>query len=207
MMPESHANPELVAQLNEISRRWRGKAPERGFTMALSQEIEGTNPDYELCVAFDEAGVPGGFLRLVPVFGRDPGMTLDMMRRDPDSPNGMTEFLVANTAFALRDRSTRRLSMNFAVMGRLFSQDLHFNFRQRMLKALVSLANPFFQLKSLHDFNRRFRPTWEPRVIVCEDQRSLPRVALLYGGVEGFLALPIIGRYLVPRRFDDIDPG
>jgi lysylphosphatidylglycerol synthetase-like protein (DUF2156 family) len=125
-------------------------------------------------------------------------MTLDMMRRDPDSPNGTIEFLVANTAFALRDRGIGMLSMNFAVMGRLFEQDLDFTVRQRLLKAAVSVGNPFFQLKSLHAFNRRFRPDWRPRVIVYEDRWALPRVALLYGGIEGFLALPLIGRWFVP---------
>jgi lysyl-tRNA synthetase class 2 len=202
MIAEADAGPELVAQLNTISRKWRGKAPERGFTMALSQAVGDTNPDYRLFVAFDEQGRPGGFLRLVPVFGAEPGMTLDMMRRDPDSPNGMTEFLVANAVFKLRDLGIARLSMNFAVMGRLFSRDVAFTRRQRMLKAVVSLGNPFFQIKSLHDFNRRFRPTGQPRVIAYEDQRALPRVAILYGGVEGFLGLPVIGRYFVPRRFD-----
>jgi lysylphosphatidylglycerol synthetase-like protein (DUF2156 family) len=203
-LPETEASPELIAQLNDISRRWRGKAPERGFTMALSQEVEGTNPDFQLCVAFDEHGVPGGFLRLVPVFADPPGMTLDMMRRDPGTPNGMTEFLVANSVFALRDAGIERLSMNFAMMGRLFAKDLHFTFGQRVLKVFVNLLNPFFQIKSLHDFNRRFRPMWLPRAIVYEDQRSLPEVAILLGGVEGFLALPVIGRYFVPQRFDEV---
>ncbi len=202
MLKESDASPELVAQLNAISDKWRGKAPERGFTMALSQAVRGENPEYVLCVAFDEQGVPGGFLRIVPIFGDDPGFTLDMMRRDPDSPNGMTEFLVANTAFAVRDLGLRRFSMNFAVMGRLFAEDLHFTLRQRALRWVVSLLNPFFQIKSLHEFNRRFRPVWEPRVIIYEDQRSLPQVAVLYSGVEGFLSVPLIGRYFVPRRFD-----
>lgn len=205
MLPESEASPQLVAQLNAVSARWRGRAPERGFTMSLSQDVEGTNPDYELCVAYDADGRPGGFLRVVPVFGDDPGFTLDMMRRDPDSPNGMTEFLVANTVFAMRERHLRRLSMNFAVMGRLFADDIQFSWRQRVAKAVISLANPFFQIKSLHDFNRRFRPMWEGRVVVYEDQRALPQIALLYGGIEGFLHVPLVGRYFVPRRFADED--
>jgi lysylphosphatidylglycerol synthetase-like protein (DUF2156 family) len=207
MFPESKATPELVAQLNAVSAKWRGKTPERGFTMALSQDVAGVSDEYELCVAFDEDDRPGGFLRVVPIFGDDPGFTLDMMRRDPDSPNGMTEYLVANTVFALREQRMRRLSMNFAVMGRLFNEDLPFTRRQRAMKWVISLLNPFFQIKSLHEFNRRFRPGWEPRVIIYEDQRALPQVALLYSGVEGFLALPVVGRYFVPRRFDDDSTG
>ena len=49
------------AQLNAISEQWRGKAPERGFTMSLSQDIEGggRNPEFLLCVALDEDGRAG----------------------------------------------------------------------------------------------------------------------------------------------------
>ena len=39
-------------------------------------------------------------------------------------------------------------------------------------------------------FNQRFYPMWVPRVIVYDDVRALPRVGLLYGGVEGFLWRP-----------------
>ena len=202
MLPESDASPELEHQLNTLSHKWRGKAPERGFTMALSQDVAATNPDYQLCVAYDEHDQPGGFLRVVPIYGDEPGATLDMMRRDPETPNGMTEFLITNTVFALRDQKLFRFSMNFAVMGKLFSDDLPFTRRQKMAKAFVSLFNPFFQIKSLHTFNRRFRPTWQPRVIIYEDQRSRPHVAMLYGGVEGFLSVPKIGKYFVPQRFD-----
>lgn len=48
----------LVEALNAISARWRGKAPERGFTMSLSQDIKGagSNPEFLLCVALDEHG-------------------------------------------------------------------------------------------------------------------------------------------------------
>ena len=83
--------------------------------------MRGENPDFLLAVAFDdEASGRSGFLRLVPCYGADPGWSLDLMQRDPDAANGMTEFLIANTALALGERGFRRLSMNFAAWGRLF---------------------------------------------------------------------------------------
>ena len=110
-----------VEELNAIRERWRGKAPERGFTMELGQTVRGR-----------AAGLPArrrlrggraarsGFLRLVPCYGTDPGYSLDLMQHDPDAANGMTEFLIANAALALGERGFRRLSMNFAAWGRLF---------------------------------------------------------------------------------------
>ena len=198
---ESQAPPQVVAALNAISERWRGKAPDRGFTMSLSQEIEGDghNPEFLLCLALDENGLPGGFLRLVPAYGADFGYTLDLMRHLPDAPNGMTEFLIAHTALALQNEGIDRLSMNFAMWGRLYSEDVRYSFSQRVAKRAVDVLNPFFQIKSLYDFNHKFSPRWLSRVLVFEEPTDLPRVGLLYAGAEGFLAVPMVGELFVPR--------
>jgi lysyl-tRNA synthetase len=201
LLAESDAPPALVDQLNAISARWRGKNPERGFTMSLSQDVRGAgaNPEFLLCVAVGPDGVPGGFLRLVPAYGASFGYTLDLMRHDPDSPNGMTEFLIASTAMALRDRGVARLSMNFAMWGRLFADDVPFSPGQRVARWAVGVLNPFFQIESLRDFNARFDPEWLPRVLAVRSVTDLPRVGLRYAGAEGFLAVPVLGDLLVPR--------
>jgi lysylphosphatidylglycerol synthetase-like protein (DUF2156 family) len=204
LLPESHAAPRLVEQLNAISARWRGKAPERGFTMSLSQDVagEGANPEFLLCVALDERDRPGGFLRLVPAYGPDFGYTLDLMRHDPDAPNGMIEFLIARTARALAERGVRRLSMNFAMWGRLFADEVPFTASERVARKLVGMLNPFFQIRSLRDFNAKFDPDWLPRLLAYRRPTDLPKVGLLYAGAEGFLAVPLIGELLVPKAVD-----
>ena len=201
MIPESRASATLVAQLNAISARWRGKNPERGFTMALSQDVRGAgaNPEFLLCVAQDADGTPAAFLRLVPAYGPSFGYTLDLMRHDPGAPNGMTEFLIASTAEALRGRGVARLSMNFAMWGRLFADDVPFTPAQRVARRLVGVLNPFFQIRSLHDFNAKLDPEWLPRVLAYRNRRDLPRIGLLYAGAEGFLSVPVLGELLVPK--------
>jgi lysylphosphatidylglycerol synthetase-like protein (DUF2156 family) len=199
LIQESKASPALVRQLNEISERWRGKRPERGFTMTLGEDIAGSDPEFLLCIALDEHNVPGGFLRIVPAYGADFGYTLDLMRHDPGAPNGMTEFLIAGTAAALKQEGVRRLSMNFAVWGRLFESDVPFTFRQRVAKRIVTVLNPFFQIESLHDFNAKFDPEWLSRVLVYRAPEDLPRVALRYAGAEGFVSVPGLGSLFVPK--------
>jgi lysyl-tRNA synthetase, class II len=197
LMRESDASPQLVEDLNEIRERWRGKAPERGFTMELGGGVRGDNPDFLLAVAFEsESERPIGFLRLVPCYGQDPGWSLDLMQRNPDAPNGMTEFLIANAALALGERGFRKLSMNFAAWGRLFDATAQLSPSQQVLKKAAELLNPYFQIKSLRDFNAKFNPHWVPRAIVIEDVSQMPKVGLLYASVEGFVNLPLVGRRL-----------
>jgi lysyl-tRNA synthetase, class II len=199
LIRESDASPAVVGELNAIRERWRGKAPERGFTMEMGQDVHGENPDFLLAIALDEDERPVAFLRLVPCYGAEPGYSLDLMQRDPDSVNGVTEFLIANASLALGERGFKRLSMNFAAWGRLFDASVALSPGQRVLKRVAEVLNPFFQIESLRDFNEKFAPEWLPRSIVVEDPAAMPKVGILYASVEGFLNLPVIGKYLVPQ--------
>ncbi|MDO8188455.1 lysine--tRNA ligase [Conexibacter sp. JD483] len=198
LLREDRASPELVAQLNAISAEWRRGSGERGFTMELGEDVKGDDPDFVIALARDRSGAPAGFLRFVPAYGADPGYSLDLMRRRLGSANGLTEYLIANAALQLGPQGVRRLSLNFAAWGRLLdsAEDAGWlgRFEQRVAKGL----NPYFQIQSLRDFNAKFGPQWLPRSIVIDDVGELPKVALLYASVEGFLDLPLVGRLFVP---------
>ncbi|HEX2502706.1 MAG TPA: lysine--tRNA ligase [Miltoncostaeaceae bacterium] len=195
---ETEVPPEVVAELNAISEHWRGKEPERGFTMALSQDVTGESDEMVIALARDSGGKVAGFLRLVPCFGAEPGYSLDLMRREPNAPNGITEYLIVRAAEELGRAGVVRLSMNFAAWGRLFNADAELGPADRALKWVVAKLNPFFQIKSLYDFNEKFQPEWLARSMVFEEAVDLPRVGILYAGVEGFLNVPVVGRLLVP---------
>ncbi|MGE0300164.1 MAG: phosphatidylglycerol lysyltransferase domain-containing protein, partial [Pseudonocardia sp.] len=79
------------------------------------------------------------------------------------------------------------------------ADDIPFTWTQRQARRVVSALNPFFQIKSLRDFNAKFDPEWLPRVLAFRRRSDLARVGLLYAGAEGFLAIPGIGELLVPK--------
>ncbi len=166
--------------------------------MELARDVTGDVPDLLLAIALDRGNRPVGFLRLVPCYGDDPGYSLDLMRRKPDSVNGLTEYLIAKSALALGAQGFRRLSMNFAGWGRLFDEARGMRPGERGERRIAKALNPFFQIQSLRDFNLKFQPEWLPRSIVIEDPADLPRVGVLYANVEGFLKLPVIGGLMVP---------
>ena len=57
-------------------------------------------------LARDGEGAVRGVLHFVPCYGR-PAVSLSFMRRDPGTPNGLTEFLVVKAAELLRERGLR----------------------------------------------------------------------------------------------------
>ena len=206
LISEPEANPELIAELNQISAEWRKGAPERGFTMELGQDVEGTEPDFVIALARERNGRIGGFLRFVPVYGDRPGYSLDLMRRRPDSANGITEYLIARAALALGAHGFYRLSLNFAAWGRLLDSAEDAGLSGRVQRAMAKGLNPFFQIQSLRDFNAKFGPDWVSRSVVIDDVSDLPRVALLYASVEGFLEVPVVGRVLEPPIRQNVEP-
>ncbi|HKH13121.1 MAG TPA: phosphatidylglycerol lysyltransferase domain-containing protein [Solirubrobacterales bacterium] len=210
LIGETEARPELIAELNEISAEWRAGSPERGFTMELGEDVEGTESDFVIAVAREKSGRVAGFLRFVPVYGEKPGYSLDLMRRRPDSANGLTEYLIAEAAQALAARGFVRLSLNFAAWGRLLDSAEDAGLSGRLQRLLAKGLNPFFQIQSLRDFNQKFGPEWLPRSVVIDDLSDLPRVAMLYASVEGFLEVPVLGRVLEPpirQRVDAAEPA
>jgi lysylphosphatidylglycerol synthetase-like protein (DUF2156 family) len=167
--------------------------------MELGEDVEGKLHDFVIALARDQSGEPAGFLRFVPAYSKDDmGYSLDLMRRKPDSANGLTEFLIANAATALGQQGVKRLSLNFAAWGRLLDSAQDAGFWGKVERRIAKGLNPYFQIQSLRDFNAKFDPEWLPRSIVIDDVGDLPKVALLYASVEGFLEIPVVGKLLVP---------
>jgi lysyl-tRNA synthetase, class II len=176
-----------VAEVEQVLEQGRQGAPERGFSMTMDS-IHGQHCDETLLVlARDHEGAIRGVLHFVPCFGRS-AMSLSFMRRDPDTPNGLTEFLVVRAVELLRERGLEEVSLNFATFARWMHSPTHRY--ERALGKLVALANPFFQIESLYRFNAKFFPRWEPRYLVYEGTFGLPRVGLAAMWAEGQLPKP-----------------
>jgi lysyl-tRNA synthetase, class II len=88
-------------------------------------------------------------------------MSLSFMRRDPGTPNGLTEFMVVKAIELLGERGAQEMSLNFAAFARWLHSPRHVT--ERALGRLIALGNPFFQIESLYRFNAKFFPRWEPR--------------------------------------------
>ncbi len=178
---------ETLAALEEISRRWRRGAAERGFSMAHDTLADELLPDALVVLARDADGVPRGFLHFVPVFGR-PAVSLAFMRRDPATPNGLTDFLVVRAASLLAERGIEEFSLNFAAFGRWVRAPA--NPLERVARRLLRIGDSVFQIERLHRFNAKFDPGWHPRHLLFERPATLPRVALAAMWAEGQLPKP-----------------
>jgi lysyl-tRNA synthetase, class II len=183
--------PDELAELEDISARWRDGRPERGFSMAMDALRPHEHCESVVVVARDSGGAVCGFLHFVPSYGRA-AMSLSFMRRDRQTPNGLTEFLVVRAIEQLGDRGIEELSLNFAAFGRLLGRPS--GRVERALGRCVALGNGSFQIESLYRFNAKFAPRWEPRYFVYQSLLGLPRAGVAALLAEGQIRLPLAGR-------------
>jgi lysyl-tRNA synthetase class 2 len=184
--------PAELAELERVSELWRGGAPERGFCMSLDALRRDDHGDSVVVLAKDDEGRVRGFLHFAPSYGR-PAMSLSAMRRDPATPNGLTEFLVVRSIELLRNRGIEELSLNFATFARFIHSPR--GPLERVLGRGLVLADVVFQIERLYRFNAKFFPRWEPRYLMYEGRLGLPRAGLAALWAEGQLPKPS-----VPRR-------
>jgi lysyl-tRNA synthetase class 2 len=177
------ADPGLRAELDSVSDEWLGNAPERGFSMAIDDlYVEGT----VFAIAAGPDGRVGGFLHLAPSPAGG-GWSLSTMRRRRDTPNGLTEFLIAETLGWARDVRASEVSLNFCAFTDVLSRERAVTPLRRLARRVLLLGDRAFQLERLYAFNRKFFPEWRMRYICVERLSDLPAVGLAYMRVEQLL--------------------
>lgn len=181
------ADEHLRAEVRRVSAEWRGRWPERGFTMAMDALF--AYPDGLLAVAEGPDGHLGGFLYLVPAPASS-AYSLAAMRRCRSTPNGLMEYLIVETIAWARERGLSELSLNFSVFASLLRADASSPLPRRALRFALLRLDRLFQLERLHSFNLKFFPEWRPRYVCVGRLSDLPVVGLAYLHAESLLTPP-----------------
>jgi lipid II isoglutaminyl synthase (glutamine-hydrolysing) len=197
-------DPGQRAALHALSARWRGAAPERGFSMALGRLLDPRDPGGFLVVGRAAGGRLLGFLHLVP-WGDD-GASLDVMRRERDAPAILNDFLVVEAARRLPALGVRRLSLNFAFQRAVLEAGAgrHIPLRARTARWALCRLTRQFPVETLYRFNKKFAPAWQPRYLAIQAPEGLPTVAVACLKAEGLLAPESWG---FSRRFTGVSSG
>ncbi len=185
--------PDELAVVTERARAWLGGHRDRGFSMALGRGGDPADARVLLVTAHDARGLVG-VLGFVPWGWGD--VSLDVMRRRPDAPHGVTELMVAELMAAAPRLGIRRVSLNFCMFRSVFEG------AARVGGGTVTASTPacsarfdrFWQLERLYRSNLKYDPEWLPRFLCYDDAVALPHVAVAAGAAEGFLPWPALGR-------------
>ncbi|WP_459611498.1 bifunctional lysylphosphatidylglycerol synthetase/lysine--tRNA ligase LysX [Corynebacterium urogenitale] len=180
---------EEMKQVEQRADSWRDTSDERGFSMALSRLGDAGDGDCVLVEALQGRGAEATViaqLSFVP-WGTD-GLSLDLMRRGPQAPNGTVEAMVAYLC-SNEDLLVRQVSLNFAVFRKVFASESQVGvdpFTKTTRKILVFLSR-WWQMEALYRSNVKYNPEWVPRYMCFESTTALARTSFAAGIAEGFI--------------------
>ncbi|WP_275571195.1 bifunctional lysylphosphatidylglycerol synthetase/lysine--tRNA ligase LysX [Mycolicibacterium vanbaalenii] len=187
-----------MAAVIERADAWRDTDDERGFSMALGRLGDPADGDCLLVEAV-QADQVVAMLSLVSWGGN--GVSLDLMRRSPQSPNGTIELMVSELCMQSEDIGITRISLNFAMFRSAFEQGAQLGAGPvaRLWRWLLVFFSRWWQLETLYRSNMKYQPEWVPRYACYDDARLVPRVGVASVIAEGFLVLPFSRRHEQPH--------
>ena len=185
---------EEMAQIVKRADAWRDTETERGFSMALGRLGDPADGDCLLVEAIDPDAHAVAMLSLVP-WGSN-GLSLDLMRRSPQSPNGTIELMVSELLQNAENIGVSRVSLNFAMFRSAFEQGSQLGAGPvaRLWRKVLVFFSRWWQLETLYRSNMKYLPQWVPRFACYDDARMIPKVGVASVIAEGFLVLPFSRR-------------
>ncbi|MGW7006119.1 phosphatidylglycerol lysyltransferase domain-containing protein [Streptomyces sp. NPDC054933] len=179
-----------MAQLLDAADRWRDGQTERGFSMALNRLGDPADGQCVMIECVDGEGQLRALLSFVPWGPK--GLSLDLMRRDRESENGLVEFMVLELIQNASTVGVERISLNFAMFRSVFEEGARLGAGPilRMTRSALMFFSRWWQLESLYRSNAKYRPIWEPRFLLFEKTSQLPRIGISNARAEGFITTP-----------------
>ncbi|AEW93882.1 integral membrane protein [Streptantibioticus cattleyicolor NRRL 8057 = DSM 46488] len=197
--------PELD-RLAHLADAWRhGGESDRGFTMTLGRLGDPADGDCVMVECRDPRGRTCALLSLVP-WGTD-GLTVDVLRRDRESAEGLTDFMITELLLAADVSSApagadavadavagvRHVSFN-VTMFPATPQDgggtLGTGLVLRLYQGIVRLLWRRNRAEPAHRASALFRSRSRPRFLLYERATELPRIAIADAVSAGLTTAP-----------------
>lgn len=185
--------------LRTCAQRYR-VGEERGFSMSLDRILDPMDAEQMVVTAYEQGTTVGGEPHLHALLVFAPwgkrSLSLNLMRRNPVSANGVIEAMVLALIDHCKRTGLEKISLNFAMFRSMFveGEAVDATFVQRGLRRVMILASKFWQLESLYESNARYNPEWVPRYLAYPTMARLTATTVAAGRLEGFL--PAWGEHL-----------
>ncbi|MBV9022207.1 MAG: DUF2156 domain-containing protein [Streptomycetaceae bacterium] len=191
------SEPEM-SRLAHLANAWRHGTADRGLTMVLGRLGDPADGACVMVECRDAQDRTCALMSLVPWGGT--GLTLDLMRRDRESAEELTPYMITELLLRAREGAGSvagidRVSLNLTTFhaadtegtadGRPGTGPVF-----RLYRGILRVVSRRQHLEALHRANAAFRPGWEQRFMLYERRTELPRIAIADATAEGFVLAP-----------------
>ncbi|WP_373899202.1 phosphatidylglycerol lysyltransferase domain-containing protein [Haloimpatiens sp. FM7315] len=164
----------LMARLKVISEDWLNGRKEDKFSMGwFNKKYLEKSP---IALVKNEKSEIIAFISLLPYYD-DATLSIDLMRFQNNSPNGLMEILFLNMILWAKDKGYKRFSLGMAPLSNVgVSARSHSG--EKFAKFIFNYGNHWYNFRGLRYFKSKFEPNWEPRFFAYQKFTSLPILML-----------------------------
>lgn len=173
---------ETIRQLTRVAEEWQRIPGRRERHFALGRfdpaQIQGT----PALLAIDPRNTVVAFITSVPSYRRGEA-TLDLMRRGPDAPNGVMDFLIVKLIERNRAAGFETMSLGMVPMNG-FSESERASPEERLIHDSFQRLGFVFSFKGLRAYKAKFATGWEPRYVIYRTELDLPRLGVAFARIS-----------------------
>jgi len=119
-------------------------------------------------------------------------LSIDLMRYQPDAPDGVMEFLFIHLMLWGKQSGYRWFNLGMAPLAGLENRPLAPTW-SRLASLLYRHGEHFYNFQGLRDYKDKFDPVWAPRYLASPGGMALPKIlvdlsSLVSGGLKGIIA-------------------
>ncbi len=166
----------LVRQLRQVSDEWLEIPGRRERTFTLGHFTEEYVASTQVFTATNASGIVLGFVNLIEM-PNSKEVSLDLMRRRTDAPNGIMEYLFVKVFLWAREQGYEKFNLGMAPMSG-FQEREEARPEERAIHSFFQQLNFLFSFRGLRQYKAKFATGWEPRYLIYSQATELPRVAL-----------------------------
>jgi phosphatidylglycerol lysyltransferase len=124
--------------------------------------------------------------------GQKKELSVDLMRHLPDCPNGIMDYLFAETMLWGKEQGYEWFSLGMAPLSGLADNALS-PLWHKVGTFIFRHGEHFYNFSGLRQYKQKFNPVWQPRYLACPRGLMLPRiltnlVSLISSGITGTVA-------------------
>jgi phosphatidylglycerol lysyltransferase len=178
-------------EMRTISDRWlkRKKTHEKGFSLGFFSEeyIRRTL----VAVIYDQAGRIMAFANIWHTSGLEE-LAVDLMRYDPESPNGIMEYLFVELMMWGKDAGYKCFSLGMVPLAGLERHPLA-PLWHKIGTAIFDLGEEFYNFEGLYAYKAKFDPEWKSRYLAAPAGLAVPFILMtiarrISGGWKGIFS-------------------
>jgi phosphatidylglycerol lysyltransferase len=179
---EAPLSPTILEEAREVSQEWLAQPGnrERQFTLGWFR-VEALR-EAQLLVARDKDGRMVAFLNPVESY-RDGEISVDLMRRRADAPNGVIDFLFVKFIQQAHRLGYERVNLGMAPMAGFFPGEESRRLERAVHRFFQNYTSGF-RFRGLKEWKSKFATEWEPRYAAYRNALDLPALGLALARVS-----------------------